>query len=141
MSRRDPPDLRCRLSRHLPIRRPSRLPDWTASPGVVQRSPLRRTDNTGVHSRLALAGPPSERAGQGSFMFRPRGFPPPRRVAPPMLRACVATRSDPGVHLVSEPFPQVALQNRHLSKVHFPALRSLPSVRSRNRSSFRSTRT
>jgi hypothetical protein len=38
---------------------------------------------------------PSGRSCHGPSMFRPRGFPPPRRFAPPMPRACVATRSRP----------------------------------------------
>jgi hypothetical protein len=84
---------------------------------------------------------PSERAGQGPSMFRPRGFPPPRRLAPSTACACIATRSrpwgssrfstDPASHLAMPAPPRNA----------FPALRSLPSVRSCNLRRTSSTRT
>jgi len=93
---RDPPDLRCRLARHLPSPSVQPVTRLDCLSWIVQRSPLRRPGDTGVHSRREpLRDPPSGRACHGSSMFRPRGFSPPRRFTPPMPGACLATRSRP----------------------------------------------
>jgi len=85
---RDPPDLRCRLSRHLPVRRPSRFPDWTTSPGIVQRSPLRRMATPESAPSRPLRDRLRDGAARRPSAFRPRGFSPPRRFSPPMPCAC-----------------------------------------------------
>jgi len=85
---------------------------------------------SGVHSRHTLADVPSERACHGTLAFRPRGFSPPRRLAPPNTCACIATRSRPwgsprfvarSAGCPARPAPP---------RDAFPALRSLPSARS-----------
>jgi hypothetical protein len=93
---RDPRGLRCRLARHQPspsVQPVTRLDclSWDcpkiAPPSSCQhRSPLPERP-----SRAA----PSGRSCHGPSAFRPRGFPPPRRLAPPIPRACLATRSRP----------------------------------------------
>jgi len=55
---RDPPDLRCRLARHLPSPSVQPVTRLDCLSWIVQRSPLRRPGDTGVHSRRdSLAGP------------------------------------------------------------------------------------
>jgi len=63
-----------------------------SSHGVVQRAPLHRRRRR-VHSRSDVAIRPSGQGYQPLSVFRPRGFSPPRRLAP--LRSCglVASRS------------------------------------------------
>jgi hypothetical protein len=70
-------------------------------------------------------------------VFRPRGFTPPRRLAPPWRRACVATRFRPWGSSRFHPlgFRPCALANAWPSASGdspgcVPALRSLPSVHS-----------
>jgi hypothetical protein len=75
---------------------------------------------------------PSERAGQSPSMFRPRGFPPPRRLAPSTACACIATRSRPWGSPRFSTNPASRLAKPAPPRNAFPALRSLPSVRSRN---------
>ena len=83
---------------------------------------------SGVHSRNTLADVPSERACHGPFVFRPRGFSPPRRLAPSKTCACIATRSrpwgSPRFDARSAGCPARLASPRDA----FPALRSFPSA-------------
>jgi hypothetical protein len=93
---RDPPDLRCRLARHLPspsVQTVTRLDclSWDC-PKIAPPSSWRHRSPL---PEAPLRAPPSGRACHSSSMFRPRGFPPPRRFPPPMPGAYVATRSRP----------------------------------------------
>jgi hypothetical protein len=133
------PDLRRRLSRHQPVHPPDARPRLTnqatsprraASPGIVQRSPLRRTVSTGVHSGPPLARRPSGRACHLPSAFRPRGFAPPRRFPPPVPRARLAARCRPWG---SPRFGELGGRSpgaRLSSPRCLSALRSLPTARS-----------
>jgi hypothetical protein len=115
-------------------RRSSRLPDWTASPGFIQRTPLRRTGDTGVHSRQNP---------RGTRLRVTPATAPPRSALVVFhhldgfllrCRARVLQRApDPGVHPVSDRPPRVAPRPLRPSSGCCPALRSLPSVRSTTR--------
>jgi hypothetical protein len=89
-----------------------------SSHGVVQRAPLHRRRRR-VHSRSDVAIRPSGQGYQPLSVFRPRGFSPPRRLAP--LRSCglVASRSR------SWGPPRFRLSRNRLPRDAFPALRSL----------------
>jgi hypothetical protein len=131
---RDPPDLRCRLARHLPspsVQPVARLDclSWDC-PKIAPPSSWRH--------RSPLPEPPlreipSGRACHSSSMFRPRGFPPPRRFAPPMPGACIATRSRPwGSSRFQTACPQVASPTARPSPGCLPCP-SKPSPRSQRR--------
>jgi hypothetical protein len=111
-----------------PAGRPTELPLLGLSkdrPSVVLPPPK---STPGTPAR----GLPSGRAGQSPSMFRPRGFPPPRRLAPSMTRACLATRSRPWGSPRFSTSPASRLAKPAPPRNAFPALRSLPSVRSRH---------
>ena len=107
---RDPPDLRCRLARHLPspsVQPVARLDclSW----GCPKIAPPSSWRHRSPLPEAPLRDPPSGRACHSSSVFRPRGFPPPRRFAPPMPCACIATRSRPwGSSRFQTACPQVA---------------------------------
>lgn len=119
---RDPPDLRCRLSRHRvrsvqPVSRLDFL-SWDcpkiAPPSSWQlRSPLPARPSRGL---------PSGGACHGTSAFRPRGFPPPRRFPPPKPGACIATRSRPWG---SPRFPFASVQSPG-RRLPVPGMPSLP---------------
>jgi hypothetical protein len=108
---------------------PSRLdpcgPAWssrTSSPGVVQRSPLHRSEpgspSPGPHVAVLPFG-----EGQPVLLaFRPRGFAPPRRFAPPrpcrFVSPCSRSWGSPCFSSSRNEVPHSAA----------PALRSLPSA-------------
>jgi len=110
----DPPDLRCRLSRHLPVRRSRRLLAGTASPGVCPKiappsfQPPESTPGTPL--RMSLRNVPATARSRSVLVVS-------HHLDGLLLRmpARVLQRApDPGVHPVSAPGPQVALLDRLL---------------------------
>jgi hypothetical protein len=82
----DPPDLRVDC-RRVPVLA-TRLSSRVSSHGVVQRSPLHRTSRgvrrpVELRQRLRSVRSPFGREVPFPSAIRPRGFPPPRRLAPP----------------------------------------------------------
>jgi len=105
------------------------------------KMPLRRIARQGVHSRRPPTGcpaalPPSGWERDAPSLFRPRGFTPPRRLAPPWRDACIATRFRPWgssrfgpVHRPCRLFRANPARDGASSRC-VPALRSFPSVHS-----------
>ncbi len=91
-----------------------------SSPGVVQRSPLHRHQS----GSPLPAGCPAFGARQpASPVFRPRGFSPPRRLAPPRSRGLVASRCRSWGSSRFRP------SRNELPRDAVPALRSLAPLR------------
>ena len=108
---------------------PSRLdpcgPAWssrTSSPGVVQRSPLHRSESGSPSPGPRVSALPFGGEQPVLLAFRPRGFSPPRRFAPPrpcrFLSPCSRSWGSPC-------FPSSRNEVPHSAA---PALRSLPSA-------------
>jgi len=110
MNLRAPPDLGA-VSPDDDLVRAARHRCRASSLGVVQRAPLHRGHRR-VHSRSDVATRPSGQRYHPLSVFRPRGFSPPRRLAP--LRPCglVASRSrswgPPRFHLSRNRLPRDA---------------------------------
>jgi hypothetical protein len=108
---------------------PSRLdpcgPAWssrTSSPGVVQRSPLHRSESWSPSPGPRVSALPFGGGQPALLAFRPRGFSPPRRFTPPrpcrFLSPCSRSWGSPC-------FPSSRNEVPHSAA---PALRSLPSA-------------
>jgi len=100
-------------------------PAWssrTSSLGVVQRSPLHRSESGSPSPRMCVSAPPFGEGQPVPLAFRPRGFAPPRRFAPPrpcrFVSPCSRSWGSPC-------FPSSRNEVPHSAA---PALRSLPTA-------------
>jgi len=100
-------------------------PAWssrTSSPGVVQRSPLHRSESGSPSPRPRVSALPFGEGQPVLLAFRPRGFAPPRRLAPPrpcrFVSPCSRSWGSPCFPSSRNEVPHSAI----------PALRSLPSA-------------